>query len=139
MIQIRYGVFETNSSSTHSLTICEKDEYEDWKEGNSYLITWGYNDEYETFMPRDVAIEFLKKQAEDNIELIEYYLKKFCIDNIEDFFKNKKLVDRVLSEEFGYMSYSEYGEYTYYYSLFREDYHVENHDLVIFGYYGYDG
>ena len=35
-IQIRNHVFETNSSSVHSLCICSKKEYEDWKLG--YLV-----------------------------------------------------------------------------------------------------
>jgi hypothetical protein len=33
MKQIRYGVFETNSSSTHSLTICSDEEYEKFVSG----------------------------------------------------------------------------------------------------------
>ena len=32
-VQIRRMVFETNSSSTHSLTMCTKEEYEGWKLG----------------------------------------------------------------------------------------------------------
>ena len=31
--QIRRGVFETNSSSTHSLTMCSEEEFEQWKNG----------------------------------------------------------------------------------------------------------
>lgn len=31
--QVRLGVFETNSSSTHSLVVCTKEEYEKWKSG----------------------------------------------------------------------------------------------------------
>lgn len=31
--QVRRGVFETNSSSTHSITICSKSEFEAWKRG----------------------------------------------------------------------------------------------------------
>lgn len=30
---IREGVFETNSSSTHSITMCMKSDYEKWKDG----------------------------------------------------------------------------------------------------------
>lgn len=33
MKQIRKNVFETNSSSTHSLTMCTEAEYEKWKNG----------------------------------------------------------------------------------------------------------
>ena len=37
MKQIRRGVFETNSSSTHSITICMKDEYDRWRSGKLLL------------------------------------------------------------------------------------------------------
>lgn len=30
---IRRGVFETNSSSTHSLTMCSENEYDKWERG----------------------------------------------------------------------------------------------------------
>lgn len=33
MIQVRNGVFETNSSSTHSITMCTKEEFQRWKNG----------------------------------------------------------------------------------------------------------
>lgn len=33
MRQVRFGVFETNSSSTHSLVICTQGEYEQFKQG----------------------------------------------------------------------------------------------------------
>lgn len=36
MLQIRRDVFETNSSSVHSLTIMEDDDFQDWKEGSKY-------------------------------------------------------------------------------------------------------
>lgn len=32
-IQVRRGLFETNSSSVHSLTMCTETEYEQWKNG----------------------------------------------------------------------------------------------------------
>ena len=37
MKQIRYGVFETNSSSTHSLTICTDEEYQKFVSGEMSL------------------------------------------------------------------------------------------------------
>lgn len=37
MKQIRHGVFETNSSSTHSLTMCLKADYELFKAGKLIL------------------------------------------------------------------------------------------------------
>lgn len=38
--QIRYGVFETNSSSVHSLTIVSKEEFEKFKKGNLIFDRW---------------------------------------------------------------------------------------------------
>ena len=40
MKQIRYGVFETNSSSTHSLTICPDEEYKKFQSGELMYDTW---------------------------------------------------------------------------------------------------
>lgn len=36
--QIRYEVFETNSSSVHSLTMCSSDEYEKWGKRRATLL-----------------------------------------------------------------------------------------------------
>lgn len=38
--QIRYGVFETNSSSTHSLCICTEDDYDKWVGGQLLYDNW---------------------------------------------------------------------------------------------------
>ena len=39
--QVRLGVFETNSSSTHTLCIVPKKEYERWKDGELLYQRWG--------------------------------------------------------------------------------------------------
>jgi len=36
MIQVRRNVFETNSSSTHSLVMAVKSEFDKWREGELY-------------------------------------------------------------------------------------------------------
>lgn len=36
---VRQGVFETNSSSVHSLTVCDKAEYDRWVAGEMILDT----------------------------------------------------------------------------------------------------
>lgn len=56
--QIRRNVFETNSSSTHSLIICSKKDIEDWKENRIV---------YDTFREKFVVMEISeedKKAAE---------------------------------------------------------------------------
>lgn len=39
--KIRKGVFETNSSSTHSLTMCSEEEFEAWKRGEVLFQEYG--------------------------------------------------------------------------------------------------
>ena len=42
--QIRKNVFETNSSSTHTLTMCLKSDYDKWENGEVLLYGgWGYS------------------------------------------------------------------------------------------------
>ena len=41
MFKIRKGLFENNSSSTHSLTMCAKEDYEKWKNGKVYFCEDG--------------------------------------------------------------------------------------------------
>jgi len=38
MIQVRLGIFETNSSSTHSLVVCTDEELAKWKKGELVYI-----------------------------------------------------------------------------------------------------
>ena len=45
MINIRAGIFETNSSSTHSLILCDVDEYELWVKGE-LLLNQYFEDDY---------------------------------------------------------------------------------------------
>lgn len=37
---IRRSVFETNSSSTHSITMCLKEDYDKWKNGELLFDGW---------------------------------------------------------------------------------------------------
>ena len=37
---IRFNVFETNSSSVHSLCICTEEEFDAWKKGELYYNYW---------------------------------------------------------------------------------------------------
>lgn len=51
MKQIRKNVFETNSSSTHTLAICTEDEYKDWQDGKLLFNKW-----HETFVKNSIRI-----------------------------------------------------------------------------------
>lgn len=48
--QIRRGVFETNSSSTHSITMCMESDYDKWVNGKLVLDRW--NDKLVKITPK---------------------------------------------------------------------------------------
>lgn len=51
---IRNNVFETNSSATHSLVICSKEEYDAWERGETLIDRWKnyeFNEEGSFFVP----------------------------------------------------------------------------------------
>ena len=72
METIRIGTFETNSSSTHSITMCMEDEFEKWKKGDLYYLI---SEE-----------KFLNKEEKD------IYLKRmFLKDKMEVDYNNKTI------------------------------------------------
>lgn len=68
---IRLGVFETNSSSTHTMVIMSEEEYDKWKKGE--LLKYRWED------------KFITKEENDEIikRLIEDYAKEYNIP-VED-------------------------------------------------------
>lgn len=63
MINTRYGLFETNSSSTHSVVILSKSQYEKWKR------SVGTEDELAIYLADGIA----KPEDVEFIKLNEYY------------------------------------------------------------------
>ena len=99
--QIRKGVFETNSSSTHSLVMCLKSDYDRWENGEVLLFigsSWCYPDGHAPktnhFYTKEEAIEFEKSSKyppSDNIDWdsdeAEEYLRDnewYTYDNYDD-------------------------------------------------------
>ena len=81
--QVRLGVFETNSSMTHALTMCTDSEYRRWQNDEVYWQRWGNN---------FVAIEEIKEE----FKLDSYY---------NDFDEYRR--------DAGLMTYDEFGDYDY--------------------------
>ena len=67
---IRQGVFETNSSSTHSLTICSGEEYSKWENGELY---WNYGDFVE--MPEEYK-DYTDTDWYNLLDEKEYFIKE---------------------------------------------------------------
>ena len=85
MRQIRYGVFETNSSSVHTLTVCSTEEYEGWENGE--LV---YDIHKEELVSKDsINKERIKKgyltynEYDEQYEDCEYFEKTYITKNGE--------------------------------------------------------
>ena len=114
--QIRRGVFETNSSSVHSLTLCTADEYEKWENGELWFDSW-HRKFVNPFNPKDRY----KETIESNPNYTE--------DDI---------IYECLREDGIYQSSDEYFENEYY-ETYKEDYITPGGERVVaFGYYGHD-
>lgn len=78
--QVRRGVFETNSSSVHSITMCTKSDYDKWKNGELVFNKWGeelvpITDEIKKSMDADDKI-YLTYDQFDDWEYLDY--ETFC-------------------------------------------------------------
>ena len=93
MIQVRNGVFETNSSSTHSIAICTKNEFDAWRGGEVYINEgwWSSsNSQYKNkrFLTENEAralimsSSFYRPMEED--ESLDRYFREFEIYSYED-------------------------------------------------------
>lgn len=70
--QIRMGVWETNSSLCHSLTMCTKEQFEKWKNGEIWWNRWN-----EDFTPVEEDIDEDEKEERgymtyEEFEELEY-------------------------------------------------------------------
>lgn len=119
---VRKGVFETNSSSVHSLTIVPDDEkYEGFLDGKMFL-----SDGEDKFFTKEEVISIVTNE-------------KWCEITKEDF-------EAMSSEEFenevadcGYYSIEKYNSVCEYYEQFLNEFITPSGDkMVVFGYYGHD-
>lgn len=81
-IQIRRGLFETNSSSVHSLTMVSESDYDKWKNGELvYDRTW------DKLIPvtDEKYLEWKKENEEEDPDWFDYltYEEFFDYDTIE--------------------------------------------------------
>lgn len=68
MKQIRHNVFETNSSSTHSIVICDKYLYDEWNADRAYFNK--YTEDLVKDVPEGVdqydIVDYLTRSEFDN-------------------------------------------------------------------------
>ena len=146
---IRRGIFETNSSSTHSLVICSKKQYEDWGTGKALFI----RDDEKFVEPVEDKTDYRKMYIDKNIEVSAnndgiYILNGSVFTSKEEAYNKAVIEDWELTdmkdEDQGYWSERPVDRDEYWdniqseFETFVEHYTTENGDEVVaFGYYGY--
>lgn len=110
-------VFETNSSSTHSLTMCSKEDYDKWESGELLLDrNWRSK---EKFITKEAAIKEIKSS-----------------DSSYDF-ENEDIVEELL-RDYDYYTYGAYWDTDL--EEFSQTYTTKTgEEIIAFGKYGYDG
>lgn len=160
---IRHSIFETNSSSTHSLTMCMKDTYDKWVNGELFYFMEDnkfYNDEEHMIMVKkaviDSQIEYSGKRLEDEEGNFIGYDSKYTykgittskkedhytqenLDGITDYMIQQAYEDNYISSYDVPMSYEEYENYISDYESYYEAFETPDNEIVVgFGYYGQD-
>lgn len=146
MLQIRNNVFETNSSSTHSLNFASSDEYQKWVDGEILFC----GDDCLTdkkFIDIDEAKDIVRKYESENtygyrMPLDDYYYEH----DIENGIPYTHIDDVPEDLVIPYLAYFDiftmdlyFDDYCKWYETYDERYTTESGDeIVAFGYYGHD-
>lgn len=77
--QVRHGVFETNSSSTHSLTMCSDSDYNKWMNGE--LLFGKYSEIFITKEEYDSDVR--KYDSEDDYMTYDAYFDDCDIETYD--------------------------------------------------------
>lgn len=118
--QIRSGVFETNSSSVHNLTVTDGDTFAKWERGE-FLYDW----DTDKLVSKEEVVEQIKNSG---YEYPEEWWKD--VDKAKEIFEH----NYYLTWD-GYDKYIELRNYGY----FEEHYQMPSGEIAIaFGYTGYD-
>lgn len=155
MKTIRYNTFETNSSSTHSLTIVDEDEFEKFKNCDLLLdyhtfvsaedeyknvmdnleryednMSDEYRETYKTELTLEKFKEVLSKLSDNDLS---YYHREDAREDIQTHFDAVKAALGEDIETYDTMGGEEY-------ETFERHYTTKSGDkIVAFGYYGYGG
>ena len=128
--QIRRGVFETNSSTTHSITLMMKEDYNKWQRENLYLYNSNWVSGYPEYCRPESGKLYTKEEV---IAFLKAHDKKWGYEqDYEDddiFYDARRDYDFILSDE----------ENEYLESYYKEFTTPNGETVVAFGEYGYQG
>ena len=134
--QIRRNIFETNSSSTHSLTMCSEEEFEQWKNGKVL-----FDEDGETFVKASELSnkdkEYAAQEYEDNKDEYSKDWSELSETAKEIYYKKYAKENDLINEDA--KTYDEWNN-DYELETFVGKYTTKSGDRVVaFGKYGYDG
>ena len=142
-LQIRQGLFETNSSTTHTITMANKSEYDAWNKGEVL-----FNLYEEKFLPVEQAIEenikILSKSNDCEGEEFEKFVKAYretkSISDALSIIEKPPFDESDIDWYELYLGGDDYYErLCEYYETYTKEFTTENGDTVVaFGYYGND-
>lgn len=124
-IQIRQGVFETNSSSTHSVAVCLSTEWDAFGRGELWISPYSGK-----MLPRDEAEKFNEELISKHLERSQSWSHSYTREDIIEDYRTDL-----------YMSYQDYyawAETTYYEFFDMGDKLSNGVGVVTYGYYGHD-
>lgn len=133
MLQMRKNVFETNSSSTHSITMCTQDEYDAWAHGKLLLNDgWWSKDNESEFKDKKFVT---REEAKDIMAHNDWYMENVNEGKLKPF---DELDDEALAD---YELYTPdyYPDENSSLEWFEETYTTPSGETVVaFGLYGTD-
>lgn len=129
MLNIRFGTFETNSSSVHSLVLCTSDDYRRLEEGELYIFDeWGGI----SLLTKEDAVKRILNGKNEYQSCGSSYTFSYLMEMPKSEL-NRLLVDEEIYSLDQYWGRHEYMEH------FEERYTTPGgEEVVAFGYYGQD-
>ena len=147
---IRRNTFETNSSSTHSITMCKESDFDKWKNGELYFCQDNgefYDEEGRTKIIKEQIIYNKKAKYNNGIYTykgisVEYkdINKLYTEENLSEITEEE--VQDYLENDFDYyeipLTYEQWDD-RFDYEKYEDAYTTESGETVVaFGYYGND-
>lgn len=129
MIQIRHNVFETNSSSSHTLVICTKKEYKLFEQEKLFYAdceSMGYK--FYTFNDLIAEMIRLNKIDSDGVEEVTKMHEAGDMEGVESYLRDYEMY-----------SINTYGDNDWGEPYTQEYTTPGGEEIVAFGYYGYNG
>lgn len=130
-ISIRRGVFETNSSSTHSLSVCDKTDFDKWVNGELIADLSRWDLELKKFLTPEEAKKEAFSRYQKEYDFSQQEMEDIYQSNKESFLKENHLFTFEAYQKTVYQTLYEAETY-------REEKQIGERNIVIFGHYGRD-